>query len=156
MKIKFLSLAALFVACSVNAQEVINTAYGEFKINSDLHYQTYMLNDKVIGSSEFLGVDGKFLGMSSTANYLVLRGSTGGSACAEVLSIVKVSQNEVVFSPALDACGGVENIDFNKGIVTITAFERDEKTEVKYVIENGRIQENGKSMLVKHNFVETK
>lgn len=92
--------------------------------------------------------------MSEGADYLVLRGVTGGSGCAEVLSIVKLTEGAASFSPSLNACGGVDNVEFNNGVVTVTAFERDESTKVEYLLENGKVLENGKSMLVKHNFVE--
>lgn len=155
MKNKILTLTMLVVACSVNARNVITTSFGDFQIEADgLYYQSYKLGGKSLGNSEFLEVDGQLLGMSDGSNYIVLRGVTGGSGCAEVLSIVKLSEREASFSPALNACGGVDNVEFNNGVVTVTAFERDEITKVEYLVEGRKVLENGKSMLVKHKFAE--
>ncbi|EGR1226424.1 hypothetical protein NX625_004664 [Vibrio parahaemolyticus] len=155
MKNKILTLTTLVVACSVNARNVITTSFGDFQIEADgLYYQSYKLNGKSLGNSEFLEVDGQLLGMSDGSNYIVLRGVTGGSGCAEVLSIVKLSEREASFSPALNACGGVDNVEFNNGVVTVTAFERDETTKVEYLVEGRKVLENGKGMLVKHKFAE--
>ncbi|EKF9814180.1 hypothetical protein O1D41_003546 [Vibrio cholerae] len=156
MKSKILTLITLVVACSVNAQNIITTSFGDFQIEAaDLHYQTYKFNGKSLGYSEFLEVDGQLLGMSNGSDYIVLRGVSGGSGCAEVLSIVKLSEGQAYFSPALDACGGVDNVEFNNGVVTVTAFERDETTKVEYLVKDSKVLENGKNMLVKHNFFES-
>ncbi len=157
MKNKLLAFMTLIVVCSINAQDKITTSFGDFKIDSvgDALYKTqsYELNGKPVGKSEWIDVDGKLLGMSKGANYIVVRGFVGGSGCSEVLSIVKITESQAEFSPALNACGGVDSVDFDNGVVTVSAFERDGSTKVQYVIDGNRILENGKSMLVKHDFL---
>jgi hypothetical protein len=52
----------------------------------------------------------------------------------------------------LSACGGVENVEFNNGITTVTAYERDEQTQVVYKVNGRKVTKNGKDMMVKHSF----
>lgn len=155
---KSIALPLLILSSFANAEVNINTSFGVFEMTEGesigiQKIQTYKLSNKVVGKSEWVGVDGKLLGIFDGKNYLVLRGGTGGNGCAEVLSIVKISKDDVNFSPSLNACGGVENVEFNNGVITVIALERDEKTRVKYTINGEKILENGKNMLTKFDFL---
>ncbi|ELP6118975.1 hypothetical protein QTV43_000088 [Vibrio vulnificus] len=153
---KVVPVMLLACSCSVNANVSINTAYGSLKINSSgdtlWKTQTYTLNDKVVGKSEYVEVDGQFLGMGNDGNYLILRGVTGGSACAYDLSVAVVNGSGVTFSPILPACGGIENVIFNNGVTTVIAYERDAQTKVVYELSGRKVTENGKDMMVRHSF----
>ncbi|HCE1551368.1 TPA: hypothetical protein NJ265_004197 [Vibrio parahaemolyticus] len=153
---KIVPMIMLTCSFAVNADISIGTAYGDLKIDSSgdglWKTQTYALNSQVVGKSEYLEVDGQLLGMTSKGNYVVLRGAIGGSACAYALSIVVVNDSGVTFSPMLSACGGVENVEFNNGITTVTAYERDEQTQVVYKVNGRKVTKNGKDIMVKHSF----
>ncbi|MBO9497104.1 hypothetical protein J7438_23885 [Thalassotalea sp. G20_0] len=155
---KIIGISLLATAFSANADFNINTSHGKFSISSkdsvgiqDL--QTYKINNKVVGHSEYIEVDGKLLGMSDGSDYLVIRGSIGASACAEALSIVEIKGNKASFSPSLHACGGVDNVSFNNGVVTVTAWARDGETLITYVVDGKKVLENGKGMLTKYSFL---
>ncbi|MDN3429377.1 MULTISPECIES: hypothetical protein [unclassified Pseudoalteromonas] len=145
---KSILISTLLLTSFANSAENIPTSSGIFSITekeNDYYEkeQTYKLEGKVVGKSSWLGVEGKLLGNYNNTNYISVSGYTGGSGCLKVISIVKVNKNEVSFSPSLNACGGIKDINFKNGVVTVTALERDEKTQVKYIVKEDSILQDG-------------
>ncbi|CCN80765.1 putative ATPase involved in replication control, Cdc46/Mcm family [Vibrio nigripulchritudo SFn27] len=121
----------------------------------------YKFNGKKLGFTELVALNAKQIGTSEDADYFVVKGSTGGSACAEVLSIVKVTNDYLVFSPTINACGGIVSIEYvdDRDInrVNVKVLERDERTRVSYkvvgstVLVNGRNEMKDQYSFLKHN-----
>ncbi|HDY8053188.1 TPA: hypothetical protein RQK83_004285 [Vibrio vulnificus] len=109
----------------------------------------YKFNGKKLGFTELIALDAKQIGTSEDADYFVVKGTTGGSACAEVLSIVKVTNDYLVFSPTINACGGIVSIEYvdNRDInrVNVKVLERDERTRVSYKVVGSTVLVNGRN-----------
>lgn len=115
--------------------------------------QTYAINDKKLGTSMLYAPTAELIGSDKNAVYVLVKGGTGGSGCLEVMSVVRISEGNGEFSEGLTACGGLQNVEFDDGVTTLTVLERDERTKTIYqvidskVIENGKVKKDGFSFL---------
>ncbi|MCU7976427.1 hypothetical protein L5M43_14390 [Shewanella sp. SW36] len=156
-------LLALLLSNVVHAKTEITqieTKAGLFVIETVLEddspiygQQTYMVDGVLLGKTMLMGVTAELIGGDETSAYVLVTGATGGSSCAEVLSVVKITGGDGKFSKALNACGGVLSTSSKDGITSIEVLERDENTKTTYqvidskVIENGEVQSNSFSFL---------
>lgn len=99
-------------------------------------YKTYefKINGDVFARKESAGIELQNIGTSNGYDFAMVKSSTGGSGCAEEISIVKAKNNYFVFSPTIAACGGIEKVSTHDGGVILSVYERDEKTITQYAV----------------------
>ncbi|MDN3391937.1 hypothetical protein [Pseudoalteromonas sp. APC 3691] len=119
----------------------------------------YSFNGKKLGITELVGLEAKLLGSSEDTDYFLIKGATGGSACAEVLSIVRVTNDYLVFSPRINACGGIVSVDYvdDRDInrVNVKVLERDEHTKISYKVIGSAVLVHGRNeMKNQHSFLD--
>lgn len=149
--------------------QILNVEYkagsGVFKVEEIEHstsiYGTYefSFNGKKLGTSELAGLEVKPLGNSEDADYFLLKAGTGGSACAEVFSVVRATNNYLVFSPVIDACGGIETVklidDRDVKRVRAIVYDRDRTTSTRYDIHGSTVLMNGRhDMPNQYSFIQ--
>lgn len=116
----------------------------------------YTFNGKKIGTTDLVGLEAKFLGSSKDTDFFVVKGSTGGSACSEVLSIISVKNDYLVFSPQINACGGIVSIDYKERRiprVNVKVLDRDERTTTRYEVTGSVVLNGKKEMENQHSFL---
>ncbi|GAA5526214.1 hypothetical protein Maes01_02813 [Microbulbifer aestuariivivens] len=131
-----------------------DTVKGEFKITSEMYSQTYNIGNEKIGRTEYLTVNAKRLKSDAGRTLVAITGSVGGSGCSEVVSIATIVEEGVYFSPALNACGGVNEIYIDNGVVIIQALERDEITPITYKVKGDWASENNGPLTSGYKFIE--
>ncbi|PNH81247.1 hypothetical protein [Vibrio diazotrophicus] len=108
----------------------------------------YSFNGKKLGTNELSGLKVEPLGHSDDADYFALKAGTGGNGCAEIFSIVRATNDYLVFSPTIDACGGIESIklidDRDVKRVRAVVYDRDEKTSTRYDIHGSTVLMDGR------------
>lgn len=120
----------------------------------------YSFNGKKLGTTnDVAGLEVEPLGHSGDTDYFFLKAGTGGNACAEVFSIVRATNDYLVFSPTIGACGGIESIklidDRDVKRVRAVVYDRDEKTSTRYDIHGSTVLVNGRhDMPNQFSFIE--
>lgn len=155
-----LTLLASIIVHAEPLYSTIDTREGMFTIETVLEdgspvygQQTYAINDMKLGTSMLYEATAELIGSDKNAVYVLVKGGTGGSGCLEVMSVVRISEGNGEFSKELNACGGLQNVEFDDGVTTLTVLERDERTKTIYqvidskVIENGKVKKDGFSFL---------
>ncbi len=131
-----------------------DTGKGEFKITSEMYNQTYNIGNEKIGQTEYLAVEAKRLKSDAGTTVVAITGSVGGSGCAEVVSIATILEKGIVFSPILNACGGVKDIYVDNGAVIVQALDKDEATPIKYKVKGDWASENDGPLTSDYKFIE--
>ncbi|MEG3759939.1 hypothetical protein V5096_18530 [Pseudoalteromonas carrageenovora] len=119
----------------------------------------YSFNGKKLGITELVALEAKLLGSSKDTDYFLIKGATGGNACSEVLSIVRITNDYLVFSPRINACGGIVSVDYvdDRDInrVNVKVLERDGRTKVIYKVIGSAVLVNGRNeMKNQHSFLD--
>jgi hypothetical protein len=152
---KKIVLASILLSGTAIADSVsFDTEKGEFKITSDMYSQTYNLGNEKLGQTEYLAVDVKRVKSDPGTTVVAIIGSVGGSGCADVVSIATIVEKGIAFSPSLNACGGVENIYVDNGVVIVHALERDEVTPIIYKVKGDWASENDGPLTSNFAFIE--
>lgn len=153
--LKKIALASIFFSGPAMADSIsFDTVNGEFKITSEMYIQTYEIGSEKLGQTEYLAVDAKLVKSSSGTTVVAITGATGGSGCADVVSIATISPKGIVFSPSLNACGGVTDLYVKNDVVTVHALERDEVTPVIYKVKGEWVSENDGPLTSNFTFIE--
>jgi len=165
-------LATLAISATVYASDGVHepsnnfkfeTGSGVFKIEEiekiGIHStHEYTFNGKKLGVTELVALEAKLIGSSKDTDYFLVKGSTGGSGCAEVLSIIRVTNDYLVFSPRISACGGIVSVDYvgDRSVihVNVKILEIDEQTKVRYEVVGSTVLVNGRNeMKNQHSFL---
>jgi hypothetical protein len=94
------------------------------------------LNGRVFDLDVYLTPSVESLGTNGYDNFYALSLPTGGSACYEEVSVIKVNDDGYHFSQLMSACGGVRKYTLSdeEYAVIVDAVERDE-TRVRYKVD---------------------
>jgi hypothetical protein len=131
-----LSILLAFSACT-SADEILMTSHGSLTITNaeatkQWYSQTYMLNEKVIGYSEWMDVKAQSLGVIDGKDYVILMGSTGGNHCQDVVSFIELGSDSIRFSPSFDVCNGLDRVKVVEKTVVLTEIEVEGANEVQF------------------------
>ena len=157
MPFKKTAILALLISGPTFAGSIsFNTSGGVFLIENSNgnNEQIYKLGNETLGRSYFLDVKAEKISTGNESVIIAITAATGGSGCAEVVSIVTIQNKKAIFSPNLNACGGVKEIYETDGVVTVSALERDESTSVTYKVKGNWFSENGNPLANEFPFLE--
>jgi hypothetical protein len=95
------------------------------------------LNGRVFDLEVYWSPSVENLGTNGYDNFYALSIPTGGRACVEEVSIIKVNEEGYHFSQLMSACGGVRKYSLSNEeyAVIIDAREGDEETRVRYKVD---------------------
>ncbi|WP_075179491.1 hypothetical protein [Neptunomonas phycophila] len=95
------------------------------------------LNGRVLDVDVYWPPEVESLGTNGYDNFYALSLPTGGSACLEKISVIKVNDDGYHFSQLMSACGGVRKYTLSdeEYAVIVDAIERDEETRVRYKVD---------------------